>query len=203
MNNFDFLENKKLKSQVEFLVEIDAMKTILRRTVITDGSKRRENDAEHSWHFAMFAMLLKEYAPKGVDIDKVIRIALVHDLVEVYAGDTFAYDSKGNMDKQQRELEAADRLFGMLPKGQGDEIRTLWEEFEAKETPEAKFANCCDRIQPLIHNYLTEGHTWKQGNVCAAQVYERNAPVKAEYPELWKLVTGIIEKSVEQGILRP
>lgn len=202
MNTFDFLENKKLKSQLDFLVEIDKMKNIFRRTVIIDKS-RRENDAEHSWHFAMLAMILEEYSSQKVDVTKAIKIALVHDLVEVYAGDTFAYDEKAKQDKRQRELEAADKIFGMLPEEQGVYIRALWDEFEAKETPEAKYANVCDRLQPLMHNYLTDGHTWKEGDVHAPQVLERMDIIRETAPELWKAVEGMVKISIEQGILKP
>lgn len=202
MNTFDFLENKKLKSQLDFLVEIDKMKNIFRRTVIIDKS-RRENDAEHSWHFAMLAMILEEYSSQKVDVTKAIKIALVHDLVEVYAGDTFAYDEKAKQDKRQRELEAADKIFGMLPPEQGAYIRALWDEFEAKETPESKYANVCDRLQPLMHNYLTDGHTWKEGDVHAPQVLERMDIIRETAPELWKAVEGMVKISIEQGILKP
>ncbi|MCQ2481471.1 MAG: HD domain-containing protein [Clostridia bacterium] len=202
MNTFDFLENKKLKSQLDFLVEIDKMKNIFRRTVIIDKS-RRENDAEHSWHFAMLAMILEEYSSNKVDVTKAIKIALVHDLVEVYAGDTFAYDEKAKQDKRQRELEAADKIFGMLPPEQCAYIRALWDEFEAKETPEAKYANVCDRLQPLMHNYLTDGHTWKEGDVHAPQVLGRMDIIRETAPELWKAVEGMVKISVEQGILKP
>lgn len=202
MNTFDFLENKKLKSQLDFLVEIDKMKNIFRRTVIIDKS-RRENDAEHSWHFAMLAMILEEYSSQKVDVTKAIKIALVHDIVEVYAGDTFAYDEKAKQDKRQRELEAADKIFGMLPEEQGAYIRALWDEFEAKETPESKYANVCDRLQPLMHNYLTDGHTWKEGDVHAPQVLERMDIIRETAPELWKAVEGMVKISIEQGILKP
>ena len=202
MNTFDFLDNKRLINQLNFIVEIDKMKSIFRRTVLIDKS-RRENDAEHSWHFAMLALLLEEYSAEIIDVNKVIKIALVHDLVEVYAGDTFAYDDEGKMDKAQREREAADKLFGMLDNEQGDYIRALWEEFEEKNTPESKYANVCDRLQPLIHNYLTDGHTWKEGNVNSGQVVERMLIIKDTAPELWKVVTGIIDNSIKQGILKP
>ena len=199
---FEFSDNEKLKKQLSFLTEIDKMKTVFRRTVIMDGSKRRENDAEHSWHIAMFALILSEYSRDEVDVSRVIKICLAHDLIEIYAGDTFAYDSKGHEDKAEREAAAADRLFGMLDGEQGREIRALWDEFEAKETPEARFANVCDRFQPLIHNYYTDGHTWQEGGVTAAQVLSRMDIIRTDAPELWPLVTGIIESSVAKGILK-
>jgi putative hydrolase of HD superfamily len=138
-----------------------------------------------------------------VDIGKVIKIALVHDLVEVYAGDTFAYDSKGYEDKEQREKDAATKLFGILDPVQGAEFRALWDEFEAKETPESRYANAIDRIQPLILNYLTDGHTWKLGDVHSTQILKRMDIIRASCPELWPIVEGIIATSIEAGILKP
>ena len=202
MTCFDFIENKKLQKQIEFAVEIDKMKLILRRNLVADGSKR-EDDAAHSWHLAVMAMLLEEYSAEKIDVNRVIKIALVHDLVEVYAGDTFAYDSKGYEDKEQREKDAAAKLFGMLDAEQGAEIRALWDEFEAAETPEAKYANAIDRIQPLLLNYLTNGHTWKLGGVTSAQVYKRMDILRTATPELWNIVEGVIKDSVEKGILKP
>lgn len=201
MNTFDFIENERLRKQLCFLVEADKMKEVFRRT-INLNSRRRENDAEHSWSFALYALILQEYASDSIDINKVIKMALVHDLVEVYAGDTFAYDSKGYEDKSRREQESAEKLFGILECDQKDEIKALWEEFEANETPEAKFANCCDRIQPLIHNYLTEGHTWKEGDVSSAQVLDRMNVMKNNAPELWNVVEGVVKACIEQGDLK-
>ncbi len=202
MERFNFIKSEKLKNQVKFAVTIDEMKNILRRNLLVDGS-RRENDAEHSWHLAMLAMLFEEYSAEKVCMEKVLKIALVHDLVEVYAGDTFAYDSKGNEDKLDREIEAANRLFGMLDPVQGAEIRALWDEFEAKETPESKYANAMDRIQPLMLNYLTNGHTWKLGDVHAPQILKRMDIIRTAAPELWPIVEGIIADSIEKGILKP
>lgn len=202
MDKFNFINNEKLKKQIEFAVTVDEMKNILRRNLVVDGS-RRENDAEHSWHLAIMAMLLEEYSAQKVNIERVLKIALVHDLVEVYAGDTFAYDEKGYEDKEAREIAAADKLFGMLGGEQGAEIRALWDEFEAGETPEAKYANAIDRIQPLILNYLTNGHTWKQGNVHAPQIYKRMDIIRTAAPELWQIVEGVIADSIEKGILKP
>ena len=202
MNNFDFINSGKIKKQIEFIITIDEMKNILRRNLVSDGS-RRENDAEHSWHLAVMAMILEEYSADKVDISRVLKIALVHDLVEVYAGDTFAYDVKGNEDKLDREIASADKLFGMLKDGQGDEIRALWDEFEAKETAESKYANAIDRLQPLILNYLTDGHTWKLGDVHAPQIYKRMDIIRTATPELWHIVEGIISTSIETGLLKP
>ena len=202
MDNFDFIKSEKIKKQIEFIITIDEMKNVLRRNLVSDAS-RRENDAEHLWHLAVMAMILEEYSADKVDISKVLKIALVHDLVEVYAGDTFAYDVKGNEDKLDREIMAAEKLFGMLKDGQGDEIRALWDEFEAKETPESKYANAIDRLQPLILNYLTNGHTWKLGDVHAPQIYKRMDIIRTATPELWHIVEGIISTSIESGLLKP
>lgn len=201
MQNFDFIKSDKIKNQIQFVITIDEMKNILRRNLLADGS-RRENDAEHSWHLAMMAMILEEYSADKVDIGRVLKIALVHDLVEVYAGDTFAYDTKGYEDKEEREIQAAEKLFGMLDPVQGAEIRALWDEFEAKSTPEAVYANAIDRLQPLILNYLTDGHTWKMG-VHAPQILKRMDIIRTATPELWHIVEGIISTSIKEGILQP
>ncbi len=202
MDRFSFIKDEKLQKQIKFAIVIDEMKNIFRRNLIIDGS-RRENDAEHSWNLAMLAMLFEEYSTEKVNIEKVLKIALVHDLIEIYAGDTFAYDVKGNEDKLQREIESADKLFGILDPVQGAEIRALWDEFEAKETPESKYANAIDRIQPLINNYMTNGHTWKEGNVNAPQIYKRMDIIRTTTPALWPIVEGIISTSIEIGILKP
>ena len=201
MNDFSFIKNEKIQKQIKFAITIDEMKNIFRRNLIADGS-RRENDAEHSWHLAMLAMLFEEYSAEKVNVERVLKIALVHDLIEVYAGDTFAYDAKGNEDKHAREVQAADKLFGMLDPVQGAEIRALWDEFEAMETAESRYANAIDRIQPLILNYLTDGHTWKMG-VTSAQIYKRMDIIRKATPELWHIVEGIINTSIEAGILNP
>lgn len=195
--------NDKLKAQLNFLIEIDEMKRVLRRNLIADGS-RRENDAEHSWHFAMAAMVLKEYAfSDKVDISHVVKMALVHDLVEVYAGDTFAYDSEGYTDKAIREKEAADKLFALLPHGQGDFFRALWEEFEEFKTENSVYANSLDRFMPLLMNYNTCGHTWRlRDDITSASVYKRMEPIKTGMPKLWDVVCEIIESSIERGYLK-
>ncbi len=197
---FDFVENEALRSQLVFMVECDKVKNIFRRTLLTDGS-RRENDAEHSWHLALCAMLFEEYAAEKINMLKVLKMVTVHDLIEIYAGDTFAYDTEAIASKAQREHEAAEKLFGMLEPEQCEEFKALWLEFEESETPEALYAAAMDRIQPLIHNYMTDGATWK-GGVTSDKVYERNAPVKSAAPELWQVVEGIIEGSVKKGILK-
>lgn len=195
------MDKERLKKQLEFIIEVDKLKQIYRQTLLMDGS-RNENDAEHSWHLALMAMVLQEYSPKkDLDITKVLKMLLIHDLVEIYAGDTFCYDEKANWNKNQRELEAAERLFSILPPDQNQEFRDLWDEFEKRETPEALFAASLDRIQPLICNYLTGGHTWVKYGVKSHKVLERNLLVKEGAPELWKLVEEIVEDSIRMGIL--
>ena len=197
------METDRLEQQLSFLIECDKMKKILRRTVLMDSS-RRENDAEHSWHFALMAMTLLEYAGnKDLDTYKVLRMALVHDLIEIYAGDTFAYDPKGHSDKYERETAAADKLFSLLPEDQGKEFRSLWEEFDAMETPEAQYAASIDRFQPFLHNYRTQGYTWKEGNVHYTQVYERMEILRTAMPALWPTVLNMMKDSVEKGYLLP
>ncbi|PSN20612.1 phosphohydrolase [filamentous cyanobacterium CCP5] len=192
----------RLQQQLTFVLEIDRLKTVLRQTLLTDGS-RRENSAEHSWHLAMMAIALAEYAPPGTDLVRAIKQLLIHDLVEIDAGDTFCYDAAGNTDKAAREMQAADRLFGLLPPEQGQELRSLWDEFEARRTPTAQFAAALDRIQPLLHNQQTAGGTWKQHGITRAQVLQRMQPVATGAPQLWPMVLRVIEESVKAGYLCP
>jgi len=192
----------RLKKQIEFIVEIDKLKQICRQTVLMDKS-RNENDAEHSWHLAVMAILLKEYTKEPVDLEKVMKMVLIHDLVEIDAGDTFCYDEKANLDKGDREQKAAARLFSMLPEDQGREIHGLWEEFEECETPEARFAAALDRLQPLIHNTRTEGHTWKKGNVTSDKVFARCGRIKDSSDILWDYTTELIKNAVDSGLLKP
>lgn len=197
------MNTQRIEQQFQFLVEVDKMKNIARQTLLADGS-RQETDAEHSWHFALMAMVLYEYSDcKNVNIDRVIRMALVHDLIEIYSGDTFAYDIAGNKDKLARETAAADKLFAVLPPDQGKMYRALWEEFDAMETADALYAAAIDRLQPLLNNFLTAGHTWQLNEVSSAQVYERMAPIKAAAPDLWNVVEFMVHDSIEKGYLLP
>ena len=196
------MEENRLKRQIDFIMEVDRMKSVYRRTLLVDRS-RRETDAEHSWHFALMALLLAEYAGPDVKPDRVIRMALVHDLVEIYAGDTFAYDGDGKKTQHAREQQAADRLFSRLPADQGSQLRALWEEFDAMETPDARFAAAIDRLQPFLNNCLTEGHTWKEGAVTSDQVRERLSVAQDAAPALWELSDSLIRECVEKGYLRP
>jgi putative hydrolase of HD superfamily len=197
------VQTNRLDQQIQFIIEIDKLKGILRQTLLTDES-RRENSAEHSWHLAMMAILLAEYAPASdVDVLRVIKMLLVHDLVEIDAGDTFCYDVQGNQNKAAREALAATRLFGMLPEEQGSELRSLWEEFEAQETTAAQFAAALDRLQPLLHNQQTRGGTWRIHGISRDQVLRRMHPVKDGAPALWPLVEKVIEDAVVAGYLSP
>ena len=200
----DYLEsgNARLDSQLLFTAEIDKMTEVLRRTLLINGS-RRENDAEHSWHIAVMAMLFAEYAREPVDVGRAVRMCVVHDLVEIEADDTFAYDVQGNLDKAEREKEAADRLFGRLPEDQGKMIRDLWEEFDAMETADARYAACMDRLQPFLHNTLTEGHTWGNGQVSRAAVEKRMAVIKDFMPEVYRWIMANIDRAVAKGWLAP
>lgn len=191
----------RLEKQIQFVMEIDKLKHIYRQNLVADGS-RRENDVEHSWHLAVMALLLQEYTVEPVDVLKVIQMVLLHDLVEIDAGDTFAYDPEAALDKEERERLAADRLYSLLPDDQGCELRALWEEFEAGESPEARFAACLDRLQPLLNNYHTQGGTWRMHDVSSAQVRKRMEPVGESAPVLGELVETLIESAIEQGILR-
>lgn len=193
----------RLAQQIQFIVEIDKLKQVFRQTLLTDAS-RQENSAEHSWHLALMAMLLAEYAPvPQVDILRVIKMLLVHDLVEIDAGDTFCYDVQGNQDKAAREAEAAKRLFSLLPEEQGTELRTLWEEFEAHETDAARFAGALDRLQPLLQNQQTKGGTWRMHGITRNQVLQRMHPVQENIPALWPFVEQVIEDCVVAGYLSP
>lgn len=190
----------KLKRDIDFIIELDKMKSILRQNSLIDGS-RKENDAEHSWHIAVMAMVLHEYSNLTIDLCKVIKMLLIHDLVEIYAGDTFCYDEEGNETKEERELKAADKLFNMLDEDKGKELRSLWAEFEERKTNEAIFAAAMDRLQPLFSNYYNEGGTWKKFNVNKEAVYKRIEPIKEASDEIWKLVTNMIEDAIRKGYI--
>lgn len=190
----------RINQQIEFIIEIDRLKGVLRQTLLIDWS-RRENSAEHSWHLAMMAVVLAEYAPPEVEIFHAIKMLLIHDLVEIDAGDTFCYDVQGNNGKAEKEELAANRIFGLLPTDIGKELKLLWEEFEAGETPTAKFAAALDRIQPLLHNQQTKGGTWRKFGIKREQVIKRVAPVKAGAPELWPFVLELIDDCVTNGYL--
>ncbi len=195
---------ERLNQQLAFLAEVDQLKNILRQSLVMDKS-RRENDAEHSWHIALMAMTLHEYAASDqVDLHRVLQMALLHDLVEIDAGDTFAYDTEGYRDKAAREQAAADRLFSLLPPDQAQHFRSLWEEFDRMETADALYASAIDRLQPLLANHRTGGHTWiVHGGISARQVRQRMEPVRTALPALWVVVEQIIQHACAQGYLLP
>ncbi len=193
---------ERLLQQIKFITEIDKLKQVFRQNIVI-GTKRNENDAEHSWHLAVMAMIFSEYSiEKNIDIFKVIKMLLIHDLVEIDAGDTFCYDEKGYEDKDEREQKAAQRLFNILPFDQAHEFYKLWQEFEKLRTPESRFAACLDRLQPLILNYNTHGHTWKKPGVTSEKVLKRNGLLKENAPELWKYMIEVIEDAITKGYLK-
>lgn len=196
------MSNDRLAQQLGFILEIDRLKLVLRQTLLTDRS-RRENSAEHSWHLAMMAIVLAEYAPAEINLLRVIKMLLIHDLVEIDAGDTFCYDTQGNLNKADRENQAADRLFGLLPPELGADLRSQWEEFEAQSTEDARFAAALDRLQPLLHNWRNGGGTWLQYGITLDRVLERMRPVETGTPALWSLVEDILAESVAKGFLKP
>ncbi len=196
------MNDSRLAKQVEFIVEIDKLKQVYRRTWLADKS-RRENDAEHSWHLGVMAVLLLEHAQQPqLDLLRVLKMVLIHDLVEIDAGDTFAYDDAGAMDKAERETAAADRVFGLLPADQAAEFRTIWEEFEARRTPEAKYAAALDRFQPMLHNYVTQGKAWQEHGITADQVIARNQHMVEGSPALWDYAREFVADAVAKGYLR-
>lgn len=192
----DFLT--RLEQQLAFIKEIDKVKNVFRQTYLVDKN-RKENDAEHSWHIAIMALLLKEYAEEEVDVLKVITMVLIHDLVEIDAGDTYAYDEEGHKTKQERELRAADRIFGLLPKDQGVYLRTLWDEFEAYESSDAKYAHLLDNFQPLLLNDAAEGIAWLEHGVKKSQIYKRNAKIEETSTAIWNKMKMIVEEHIEKG----
>lgn len=193
--------DSRLAQQLAFIIEIDKLKSVLRQTRLINDS-RQENSAEHSWHLAVMAALLGEYAEPETDIGRVVKMVLVHDIVEIDAGDAFAYDPAANVGKEEREEQAAQRLFGMLPNEQRDEMLGLWHEFEAQNTAESRFANALDRLQPLLMNYTIGGGTWKKAGVTLDKVRLRMAPIGKASKALGDYVELILEDSVAKGFLR-
>ena len=193
-------EKERLEKQIRFIMEGDKVKNIFRQTYLADG-ERKENDAEHSWHLAMMAVLLQEHMKEKADLAKVMTMVLIHDLVEIDAGDTYAYDEKGAQTKREREVKAADRIFGLLPEDQGTYFRELWEEFEAYETPEAKFAHLLDNFQPLLLNDASGGKSWKEHGVHRAQPMKRNERIPETSETVWEKMLEIFDKHVECGNL--
>lgn len=193
--------DERLKKQMDFLLEVDKLKFIYRQTYLSNG-ERKENDAEHSWHLALMAVLLQEYSNEPVDVVKVMTMVLIHDLVEIDAGDTYAYDAAGNQSKREREVRAADRIFNILPEDQAGKFRALWEEFEAYQTPEAKFAHVCDNMQPFMLNHATGGRSWQEHGVKKSQVLNRNRYLEDGSKTMKQYFDEIIEEHVKEGNLK-
>lgn len=189
----------RLEQQIAFIKEIDKEKFISRQTYLSDG-KRKENDAEHAWHMAVMTLLLSEYANEPVDVLKTVTMLLIHDIVEIDAGDTYAYDAVAAQSQQEREKKAADRIFSMLPEDQAEKLRGLWEEFEAGETPEARFARTMDNFQPTMLNAATDGKAWAERGVRLEQILKRNACTAAGSEVLWEYsLQNFIQPNVEKG----
>ena len=195
-------QSRQFGRQITFLCEIDKVKSILRRTMLMDGS-RRENDAEHAWHLAVMAMVFSGIAKeRSIDLLKVIRMALIHDIVEIDSGDAFLYDEQERLRRKGLEAAAAKRIFGLLPRGQAKEFRQLWEEFEARTTAEACFAAALDRFQPILHNFMTKGRVWRSGRVTAEQVLSKNRHIADGSPLLWEYVQEMVKEGVKQGFFK-
>ena len=188
----------RLEQQLQFIVEIDKVKQIFRQTYLADGT-RKENDAEHSWHIALMAYLLQEYASEPVDVPRVMLMVLIHDLVEIDAGDTYAYDPEGAKTKAEREKKAAERIFGLLPKEQGEMLKGLWDEFEEYKTADAKYAHLLDNFQPLLLNDAFDGVSWVEHGVKKSQIYKRNERIEETSPEVWDCMQQVIEKHIQAG----
>ncbi len=196
-------DRERLQRQMDFIREIDKEKQIFRQSYVTDAT-RKENDAEHAWHMAIMTFLLSEYANEDIDVLKTIRMILIHDIVEIDAGDTYAYDDAAKSTQREREEKAADRLFGILPQDQAQELRALWEEFEACETPEARFARTMDNVQPLLLNDATHGRAWEEHRVALSKIMKRNTRTQQGSEALWEYSRdNLIKKNVEEGHIIP
>ena len=192
---------ERLKKQMEFIIEVDKLKDIIRQTNLTNG-ERKENDAEHSWHLALMAVFLSEYSKEPVDVLQVIKMVLIHDLVEIDAGDTYLYDEAGNGTKAAREQKAAERIFNILPQDLAEELFGLWREFEDRKTPESKFANTLDRIQPVLLNDATEGRAWREHDVCIDQIMSKNEYTSQGSDVLWAYIQEVFEKNMKNGNIK-
>lgn len=194
-------ERERLEQQIRFIIEVDKVKNIFRQTYLADAN-RKENDAEHSWHLALSAVLLKEHMKGDVDLLKVIIMVLIHDLVEIDAGDTYAYDPEGAKTKRARELKSADRIFGILPEDQGSYFRKLWDEFEEYESADAKFAHLLDNFQPFLLNDASNGLSWTEHGVHRSQVCKRNEKVPETSEIVWNKMLEVMDKHIAEGHLK-
>jgi putative hydrolase of HD superfamily len=190
----------RLEQQINFILEVDKIKNIVRQNYLSDGS-RREDDADHSWHLALMCAVLSEYSNEKIDLIKAMTMVLIHDIVEIDAGDTYAYDAAGNVSKRERELTAAERIFNLLPEDQAVQMRSLWDEFEENVTPEAKFASTLDRVQPFLLNAASNGKSWKEHGVTFSQVMKRNEVTHEGSETLWEYQYKLMLQQVEKGNL--
>jgi putative hydrolase of HD superfamily len=190
----------RIQQQYAFLAECLKLAEIRRQTLLP-ASRRRENDAEHSWHLCLMAITLAEHSNVPVDLARVLRMLIIHDLVEIDAGDTYAYDAAGMVGQHEREARAADRIFGLLPADQGAELRACWEEFEARLTPEARFAAAVDRLQPVLLNILTDGEKWREHGVTRAKVIARNQHAREGSEAVWTHALAMLDDAVARGVL--
>lgn len=195
------MDSERFEKQINFILEIDKEKNILRQTHLS-CTDRRENDSEHAWHMAIMVWLLSEYSNQKIDVLKTIMMILTHDLVEIYAGDTYAYDTEGKKSEKERELKAADKIYSMLPEDQGKKLRELWEEFEAYETPEARFAHVMDNFQPMLLNDSNSGNDWARNKIARSQVEKRNEKTGSGSEEIWEFMKTIIDAHVKKGSLQ-
>ena len=193
--------DERLQKQLDFILEIDKEKNILRQTHLS-GHGRRENDAEHAWHMAVMAYLLREYANEPVNIARTMLMCLLHDVVEIDAGDTYAYDAENLKTQKAREEAAKERIYSLLPEDQKAELSAIFDEFEAAETPEAKFAHAMDNLQPLLLNNSNGGGDWKEHDVCAAQVYGRQRKTRAGSEKLYEITDAILQENIKKGSLK-
>ncbi len=191
---------ERLERQIAFIVELDKLKSVFRRSYVL-GAERRENSAEHSWQAALAAMMLAEHADEAVDRERVVKMLLVHDVVEIDAGDVSVYDLEARAAKAEEEEQAAERIFGLLPDDLAGEVRALWDEFEGQETPNARFAKAIDRLLPLLHNARCGGRTWKDLGVVDSQVREVNAVIEHGSKELWAFTSEELDRAVAEGLL--
>lgn len=191
-----------LARRLDFIYELDRLKTVLRQSVLIDDS-RQENSAEHSWHLAMVALTLAPYAVEPIDVARVVKILLVHDVVEIDAGDVFIYDETGRAEAEAAEQAAAERIFGLLPEPEASEFRSLWDEYETRSTPEGRFAYSCDRLQPLLLNVAVDGGSWRRHGVDAGRVKAVNGAIEVGLPDVWPVAEAMIDRAVEEGSLAP
>lgn len=194
------MERERFQKQLDFILEVDKEKNILRQTHLT-GHGRREDDADHAWHLAIMTWLLSEYANQKIDVAKTMLMVLIHDIVEIDAGDTYAYDKEAKKTERARESAAADRIFGLLPEDQGKKLRALWEEFNAYETPEARFAHTMDNFQPMLLNNANGGGDWKEHGIVRSQVEQRNAKTGTGSEEIWAYMQTILDENIRKGSL--